>query len=210
MSFNREAFDSHHIADGCVNCPLKGRSAALSECASCTRGFIVRFEGEPRYVLCPTNRNVAVVGDIMSRKALSVRPDLPIENLILLLVDEDISAVPVVDENHRPIGMASKSDLVFDDYEWAELRDEALSLRRVAAQDTEADLHVTELLQSHKVRDIMSGDPVVVTTRTRIIEAARLMAKNHVHGCPVVDDDGRFVAMVTALDVVRWVAADEG
>jgi CBS domain-containing protein len=152
--------------------------------------------------------NDACVGDIMSRKFVSVHTDLRIERLILLLIDEDLSAVPVVDVNHRPIGVVSKTDLVFDDYEWAELRDEAISLRRVGeARDEEnTDLYITELLQSRTVKDIMSGEPVVVSTHAPVREAAQAMAENAIHECPVIDGSGQLVGMVTSLDVVRWVA----
>lgn len=202
---------SHPVSAGCVDCVLKGRKVPVGECDGCTRGFVVRFEGEAQYALCPTDRSIAVVGDIMSRKVIAVRADLPIESLILLLVDESIAAVPVVDEHYRPIGMASKSDLVFDRYEWAELRDEAAGLRRVGwyegASDAADDPHLAELLRAKTVRDVMSTDALTVTVHTRIVDAARLMSERHVHGCPVVGADGRLVAMVTTLDVARWVAA---
>jgi CBS-domain-containing membrane protein len=199
------------VVDGCAKCRPKGRHVPVADCEACTRGFLVRYGGEPAYVLCPAELTAGVVADIMSKRVIATRPDLPIESLILLLVDEAIAAVPVVDAEHRPIGMASKSDLVFDDYEWAELRDEAVCLRRIArfpgAPDETDDVHLTELLRSKTVRDIMSGDPLTVTPATRIVDAARLMATRHVHGCPVVDADGRLVAMVTATDVARWVGA---
>jgi CBS domain-containing protein len=202
-------FTPHPVQAGCVQCTLKGRTVPVSDCEHCVRGFLVRVEGEPTYALCPSELKTATVGDIMSRRLIATKPEMPIESLILLLVDEGISAVPVVDDQHRPIGMVSKSDLVFDDYEWAELRDEAFWLRRVAklpkGLETEGDLYLTELLRSHTVRDIMSGDPVTVTTDTRVIDAAKLMAQRHIHGCPVVDGGGRIIAMVTSLDVARWV-----
>jgi CBS domain-containing protein len=140
---------------------------------------------------------------------VSVHANLLIERLILLLIDEDLSAVTVVDDERRPVGVVSKTDLVFDDYEWAELRDEALSLRRVGAvvrDEEETDLYVTELLQSRTVRDIMSGDPVTVSAHAPVTEAARVMSEHQVHECPVVDGEGRLVGMITSLDIVRWVA----
>ena len=155
---------------------------------------------------------MSTVAEIMTRKVVSVHPELPVESLILLLVDEGIQAVPVVDKEHRPIGMASKSDLVFDDYEWAELRDEAFWLRRVARLPqglvTEGDLYLEELLRSHTVKDIMSGEPISVTEDTPIVEAARLMGERHVHGCPVVDARGVLCGIVTSIDVMKWVGAN--
>jgi len=149
------------------------------------------------------------VSEIMTRKVVTVHPDLPIERLILLLIDEDIQAVPVVDATHRPIGMASKSDLVFDDYEWAELRDETFWLQRVAKLPrglaTEGDLYLAELLRSSTVADIMSDEPITVREQTPVAEAARLMGEKHVHGCPVVNADGVLIGIVTSMDVMRWV-----
>jgi CBS domain-containing protein len=190
---------------------LKGREVPVEECERCTRGFVVKVDGEATYALCPDDARLATVGDIMSEKLVAVRPELPIESLILLLVDESLSAVPVVDADHRPIGMASKSDLVFDRYEWAELRDEAVWLKRVARLpkgiEPEGDLYLTELLQSHTVRDVMSGDPITVMPSTLVTEAARLMARRRIHGCPVIDAEGKLIAMVTTLDVARWAGA---
>jgi CBS domain-containing protein len=204
-------FTSHPVQDGCVQCTLQGRAVPASDCEHCARGFLVRFDGEARYALCPSDLKTATVGDIMSRRVVATRPTMPIESLILLLVDEAIGAVPVIDDDHRPIGMVSKSDLVFDDYEWAELRDEAFWLRRVAklpkGLETEGDLYLSELLRSRTVGDIMSGDPLTVTPQTRVVEAARLMAEKHIHGCPVIDASGKLIAVVTSIDVARWVGA---
>src|SRR5438132_5004155 len=126
------SFAPRPVEGGCVQCSRQGRSVPVAGCEGCGRGYVVRFDGEPTYVLCSADPKLATVGDIMSHKVVAVRPELPIESLILLLVDEGFGAVPVVDAEHRPIGMASKTDLVFDDYEWAELRDEAVWLKRVA------------------------------------------------------------------------------
>jgi CBS domain-containing protein len=191
-----------------VDCPLQAREVPLRECENCKRGFIVKLGSASTDVaVCPPKEQ-ACVGDIMSRKIVAVHGDMLIERLILLLIDEDLSAVAVIDADHRPIGVVSKTDLVFDDYEWAELRDEALSLRRVGqARDEEnTDLYITELLHSRTVKDIMSGEPVVVSTHAPVQDAARTMAQNAIHECPVIDGSGQLVGMVTSLDVVRWVA----
>lgn len=198
-------------ADGSrvVPCPLQARDVPLHECEHCARGFIVKLGPDrPDVAVCPPKEN-ATVADLMSKKTVSVHTDLLIERLILLLIDEDLSAVTVVDGDKRPLGVVSKTDLVFDDYEWAELRDEALSLRRVGTSvrdEEETDLYVTELLQSRTVRDIMSGDPITVSAHAPVTEAARVMSEHQVHECPVVDGDGRLVGMITSLDIVRWVA----
>jgi len=192
----------------CVACPLQARDVPVEECGRCSRGFVVTESDKPEaLVICPPKEQ-AVVGDIMSRKVVAVHPDLLIERLILLLIDEGLSAVTVVDEHKKPIGVVSKTDLVFDDYEWAELRDEAISLRRVGlgGGEEDSDLYVRELLQSRTVKDIMSGEPITISTHAAVTDVAKLMYENGVHECPVVDIEGELVGMVTTMDVVRWVA----
>jgi CBS domain-containing protein len=191
-----------------VDCPYQRKAVSVSECERCARGYVVEGASPPpTLVLCPTELAASdvVVADLMSTKIHAVHADLPIERLILLLIDEDVSSVPVVDAERRPIGVVSKTDLVFDHYDWAELRDEVISVRRMApAEELEQDLYLTELLHSHKVGDIMTGEPIVVGKRDKILVAAQRMAQNHVHSCPVVDEQGHLAGMITTLDVVKW------
>ena len=149
------------------------------------------------------------VGEIMTCRVLSVRPDVPIERVILLFVDERIHGVPVLDEDRRPIGFVSKSDLVFDHYEWAELRDEACWFKRVANLPQgvvpEGDLFLEELLRSKTVSDIMSPEPFTVEESMPIEQFAQIMAERRIHSCPVVNAEGIVVGMVSASDVMKWV-----
>lgn len=206
-----DGYTKQPVKNGCVKCAHKAKSVAVGECGPCNRGFVVRIDGKPDHAMCRTDAKLSLVGDVMLNKAIAVKPGLPIESLILLLVDEDLQAVPVVNEQNQPIGMVSKSDLVFDDYEWAELRDEAFWLKRVAELPAgfqlEGDLHLEELLASHTVKDIMSDEPLVVTERTPLVEAARQMAERKVHGCPVVNPKGTLIGMITTLDIARWAGS---
>ena len=44
----------------------------------------------------------------------------------------------------------------------------------------------------------------------RALAAAALMAFEGVHRIPVVDDAGRVSGVITTLDVLRWLAQEEG
>ena len=69
-----------------------------------------------------------------------------------------------------------------------------------------ADLPLTEVhLSGRKVGDVMSK-PGSVTTGTTMHEAASLMARHAVDALPVVAADGRPRALLTASDVVAWLA----
>ncbi|MCL4078575.1 CBS domain-containing protein [Coriobacteriia bacterium Es71-Z0120] len=53
----------------------------------------------------------ATVGDVMTRKPVTVNADAPIEDVATLLVDKDVSRLPVMDGD-RLVGIVSKSDIV--------------------------------------------------------------------------------------------------
>lgn len=64
-----------------------------------------------------------------------------------------------------------------------------------------------------KAQDIMSADPVCVTPRTPMEEAARLMKDHNVGALPVVSEEGsrQLVGMITDRDIaIRHVAEGHG
>src|SRR5271157_4260580 len=50
--------------------------------------------------------------DVMTDAVVSVRPDTPTSQVARLLLDNGISAVPVVDSDGAPVGMVSEGDLI--------------------------------------------------------------------------------------------------
>ena len=54
-----------------------------------------------------------------------------------------------------------------------------------------------------KARDVMSTRVVTVSSKTLVVEAAKLMLANRISGLPVVDDFGRLVGIVSEADLLR-------
>ena len=80
--------------------------------------------------------------------------------------------LPVIDKSRRPVGVVTRTDIVLDRYDWAELRDEMLSRRpgsrTLSGVDGDDELHINELLRSRTGGDLMSRQPVVVTETSPI------------------------------------------
>ncbi len=122
-----------------------------------------------------------VVANIMSTAIVTALPWLPAARLAELMVDENIGAVPVVDDEGTPLGIVTRSDLLEEDEaEWE-------------GGEATAD-------------DLMRRSPLTVGPMTPISEAARLMSRQRVHHLLVVDVEGRLVGLLSSFDVVRWVA----
>lgn len=124
------------------------------------------------------------VANIMSTAIITAAPWLPAARLTELLVDENVGALPVIDDDGNPLGIVTRADVLEED-------------------EAEYDGEAT-------AEELMRRAPITVTPTTPVAEAARLMTKQRVHHLLVVDGAGRLVGMVTTFDVVRWVADVEG
>ena len=145
--------------------------------------------------------------DIMTIEVTTVGPDESTRVVAQLLLNNQISAVPVVNVDGIPIGMVSDGDLVGRDeterlarHDWwlavmtgKQLLDDAFQ-NHVSAPDRTA-------------RDVMSAPLVTVTEETGVKEIARLLAIHHVKRVPVVRE-GRLVGIVSRADLLRAIADD--
>ena len=142
--------------------------------------------------------------EIMDSSVPSVSPDAEARNAIELLAKTDKGAIPVVDEERKVVGIVSESDLVLS--------------------EEEADLHLPHYLNimggivfvgsmkgfeerlekalATEVAELMTRDPVVVNDYASAETVARRIAEKHHNHLPVVDDEGRFLGMVTRADAL--------
>jgi CBS domain-containing protein len=142
--------------------------------------------------------------DVMTSEVVSVRPDMPTTHVARLLLENGISAVPVVDDGAAPIGMVSEGDLLGrDDGDREARRDWWLAL--LAEGTTLSDAFVASLRAPERmVRDVMSGPVVCVGEDTDAAEIAQLLAAHRIKRVPVVRD-GQIVGIVSRADLLRAV-----
>lgn len=145
-------------------------------------------------------------GDVMSTEVISADPDAPLRDVARLLLENRISAVPVVNRDGVPIGMVSEGDLVGrGDRDRLTRRDWWLALF-TGGQPLDDDFQARLKAADRTARDVMSAPLVTVTEQTEVGEIARLLAVHHIKRVPVVRD-GRIVGIVSRADLVRVVAA---
>ena len=54
-----------------------------------------------------------------------------------------------------------------------------------------------------RIRDVMARDPITLKPTATLREAAITLADESVGGCPVVDDQGRLVGMLSEVDILE-------
>ncbi|WP_214401418.1 CBS domain-containing protein [Pseudonocardia lacus] len=142
------------------------------------------------------------VSDVMTRGVLTARAGTPVKELARIMVEHRVSALPVLDDDDRLIGVVSEADVILKQGHqiprrphWWEPMEQRDAVRR-AAGDTAGRL--------------MSTAPVSIATGSSIPQAARLMADHGVKRLPVVDAQDRVVGVVSRHDLLKaFVRSDD-
>lgn len=136
------------------------------------------------------------IGDVMTRDVVTVHADAEYREIVDLLTERQISAVPVVDEQHRVVGVVSEADLLHKiEFVGEEQQRRVFISRR--RRRAEAKAH------GLRARELMSAPAITIAPGAPLAAAAKLMDDERVKRLPVVDDHGRLVGIVTRSDLLR-------
>jgi CBS domain-containing protein len=137
----------------------------------------------------------STVKDVMTKKVVVVRDSAPFKEVVRLMNEFRMSALPVVDEVGKLVGIVSEADLLLKeeypepgDSEWFEGR------RRRRERIKAAGVLVSEL---------MTGDVVTVGPDESLSVAAKRMHGHRIKRLPVVDDTGAVLGIVSRSDLLK-------
>jgi CBS domain-containing protein len=145
------------------------------------------------------------VGDVMTfKKIFFARPDTTIDEALEILVNNNITGLPVLDNDDRLVGVVSDFDLLSLDHISGERHTNGIFPD--ITTDWPAFQEVEKLiLKNHGrvVEDVMTADPVTVDRGTSLEKAARLLLDKRIRRLPVVDENHNLVGMFSRGDVIR-------
>lgn len=139
--------------------------------------------------------------DVMTPDVVSVGPDTPVAQIARLMVDNRISAVPVVKDD-KLIGMVSEGDL-FRRAELGTERHHSPWLEMFAS-----NTHVAwDYVKSHGqlAGNVMTPDVITVPPATSLGEIAHIFATRRIKRVPVLED-GQLVGIVSRANLVQALA----
>ncbi len=142
------------------------------------------------------------VSDIMSKNVVGVRVDTPLVHALQLMIENQISGLPVLDAAGHPVGILTEGDLM----RRAEIGtegDKPGPLRMFF----DADRVAADYVRTHgrKVSELMTSDVVTVTEDTPLGEAAHLIRSRRIKRLPVTRN-GVVVGLVSRADLIRALA----
>jgi CBS domain-containing protein len=140
--------------------------------------------------------------DVMTSKVITVKPGTPVAEIAALLLEHRISALPVVDNKGRLVGIVSEANLLRR-YEIGTDRarsGESWWMRLFSASRSPEAEYV--LSHARRARDIMTPEVATVAPDTSLGEIATLLEKRRIKRVPVLER-GRLVGIVSRSDLVR-------
>ncbi|MGW5255355.1 CBS domain-containing protein [Streptomyces sp. NPDC004012] len=135
-----------------------------------------------------------LVGDVMTRKVVALGRTATFKDIVRAMRQWHVSALPVVEEENRVVGVVSEADLLRKE----EYRD--------SDQDRQSRLErLSELVKAGAVtaEELMTAPAVAVSANATLGQAARTMARSGVKRLPVVSDDGALLGIVSRSDLLK-------
>lgn len=141
--------------------------------------------------------------DVMVRDVITIGPDDDVAQAARLLVDHDISALPVVDRDRHIIGILSEADLLRRE-ESGTQKHRPWWLEAV----TPSSVLAVDYSKSHgrKVSELMSERVVTASSDASLSEIVALLERNRIKRVPIVEN-GKLVGVVSRANLIHALAS---
>lgn len=134
------------------------------------------------------------MGEVMSPSLVCVGPELDLATVAAEMLAQSIGGCPVVDDDGRAVGFVSKTDLL------------CASVKR-PRQVRASPRSSRRRPDGPRVRDVMTSVLFSVAASASLAEGVELLARSGVHHLVVEGEDGKAVGVLSAMDVVRYLAS---
>ncbi|MDN3027597.1 CBS domain-containing protein [Streptomyces sp. S.PB5] len=141
-----------------------------------------------------------IVSDVMTHTVVTVGRDATFKDIVKLIQQWKVSALPVLEGEGRVIGVVSEADLLPKEEFRDSDPDRRTQMRRLP------DLAKAGALTAE---ELMSAPAVTVHDDATLAEAARIMALRKVKRLPVVNDMGMLEGVVSRADLLKVFLRDD-
>jgi CBS domain-containing protein len=153
----------------------------------------------------PVPSSTQCVADVMTQNPITVRPDTPLDQVMAILAQQQISGLPVLDQADRLVGVISEADLMWQltgvlPPTYVTILDSVVMVKNPLSANRDRHRALGQT-----VGEVMTTPAISVAATATLPAAAQLM---HDHRrLPVVDGEGHLVGIVTRSDIIRTMAA---
>jgi len=139
----------------------------------------------------------------MTRDVVTVTLAASVTEVARLLVEHKVSGLPVVDEEHRVVGMITEGDLIYQDKKvhmpaFLEILGGVIYL-----ENPQRIVNDLKKMTATKVAEVMTSKVYTVKEDASMEDIATIMVERQVNRLPVVDQAGKLVGIISRQDLVK-------
>lgn len=148
------------------------------------------------------------IEEVMNKYPVTIDKQAPISDVAELLVKYNLTAVSVVDENNKLIGIITEGDLLYK-----KVRPHVPHYVNVLGASIyyngigEYNSQFKKLLAS-SVEDLMTKEVITAKPETEVEEVVAVMLDKHLKSMPVVDGKGVLIGSLGRRDIIKLIAKD--
>lgn len=131
----------------------------------------------------------------MRAPAVTINLAAPLSDALALMREHDVRRLPVIVDTGELRGVITQGDI------------RGADVMRVAGLEP---MDIAHALQSVKVYEVMTEEPLAITADTGLREAAMLMIENKIGGLPVVDEENSVIGIITESDLFEALVQQLG
>ena len=139
--------------------------------------------------------------DIMTAEVVFVKKDDLVEDVIKILMERNISGVPVVDEENCVIGIVTEGDLIYRSKKLKIPTFFSILDGYVFLESTKTIEKQLRKMVGYRVEDIMTAEVMTVEENATVEEVATIMTKKKINRVPVVNNK-KLVGIISRRDII--------
>ncbi|MCD6105237.1 MAG: CBS domain-containing protein [Thermosipho sp. (in: Bacteria)] len=145
------------------------------------------------------------VKDFYIRDITAVLEDEAISRVLKILSRQEVSGIPVINEDYKVVGFISENDIIrasLPSY---------FALLQSASFIPDLNQFVRNLKKISKkpVSEVMTKPAIVIKESTPLLHAADLMIRHNLKILPVVDDEEKLIGILTRMKILEAVSGEE-
>jgi CBS domain-containing protein len=137
--------------------------------------------------------------DIMTNNVVSISPAVGVRHAVAVMIQNEVSGLPVVDDEGRVCGMLTEGDLLLR-------RDIRLAPRLAHGPELISEIDLERYICSNGwcVADVMSRDVIVARADSEVSDIAESLQAHRIKRLPIVMDR-KLVGIVSRRDILRII-----
>jgi CBS domain-containing protein len=140
--------------------------------------------------------------DVMVTDVIMVKPDGDVQDVAALMLDNLISAMPVVDDAGKLVGMVSEGDLLRRGESHTE-HQRSWWLKLLMGRESLAAEYLKE--HSCKIADVMTREVISARPDTSVADIATLLERHRIKRVPIIQN-GEVVGIVARANLIQALA----